>query len=510
MICYAVLTAAGSGSRLGSRLPKALVELDGVPLVLHAARRLAASGRIAQIVVTAPGEHVDAMRAALPQTLPAGRDAHERTGTASPADTGTASPAGTGPVSPAGTATAPPAGGATHAAAPAGAPAAAVQATPREVRVDVVAGGASRQASVALGLAALPPRTGVEKVLVHDAARALAPADMIARVADAVGQGRVAVVPLLPVTDTVQRVPAGALGAGGAIVVTRGVVPRAELGAVQTPQGFDRAALDAAHAHAQRRGIDGADEATAATDDASLVEAAGHPVHGVLGHELALKVTTPRDLAAARALVGAGATGVSGATGTAGDAGAALAVDPGDAAADAGPTTYPVPTTDGGPVNLPRTGIGVDVHAFAPDDAPRELWLAGLHWPGERGLAGHSDADAAAHAAADALFSASGLGDLGSNFGTSEPQWAGAAGTALLAEAARRVRAAGFEIGNVAVQVVGNRPRIGPRRAEAQAALSAAAGAPVTVSATTTDALGFTGRGEGITALATALVVARS
>lgn len=158
---------------------------------------------------------------------------------------------------------------------------------------------------------------------------------------------------------------------------------------------------------------------------------------------------------------------------------------------------------------LPRTGIGVDVHAFAPESEPREMWLGGLFWPDQQGLAGHSDGDPAAHAAADALFSATGLGDLGSNFGTSEPEWAGAPGVVLLGEAARRVREAGFEIGNVAVQVVGNRPRIGPRRAEAEAALSEAAGAPVTVSGTTSDALGFTGRGDGIAAIATALVVAR-
>lgn len=155
---------------------------------------------------------------------------------------------------------------------------------------------------------------------------------------------------------------------------------------------------------------------------------------------------------------------------------------------------------------VPRIGIGTDVHAFAPEDSGRELWLGGLHWPGERGLAGHSDADVAAHAAADALLAAAGIGDLGSNFGTAEPEWSGASGVSLLSEAARRVRVAGFTIGNVSVQVIGNRPKIGPRRAEAAAALGAAAGAPVSVSATTTDGLGLTGRGEGVAAVATALV----
>lgn len=158
---------------------------------------------------------------------------------------------------------------------------------------------------------------------------------------------------------------------------------------------------------------------------------------------------------------------------------------------------------------LPRTGIGIDVHAYASSPAEGAvLHLAGLSWPGERPLEGHSDADVAAHACADALLSAAGLGDLGSNFGTSEPQWAGASGAALLAEAASRVRAAGYVVGNVAVQVIGNRPRLGQRRVEAEAALSSAAGAPVSVSATTTDGLGLTGRGEGVAAVATALVVA--
>lgn len=378
MTLGAVLTAAGSGSRLGHPLPKALVPVAGRPLVAHAADRLRAAG-VTHLVVTAGAEHLDAVRAAVPDAL-------------------------------------------------------------------VVPGGASRQASVAAGLAALPPAARL--VLVHDAARPFAPPALVERVVAALRAGHRAVVPGLPVTDTVVVAPVvpGPVAAGA---------DRSELRAVQTPQGFDRELLERAHAAAAVRA---GDEDTAATDDASLVAALGVEVWTVPGDPVAAKITTPTDLAAAER-------------------------------AHAG---------------LPRTGIGVDVHAFADD---RELWLAGLHWPGERGLAGHSDADVAAHAAADALLSAAGLGDLGSNFGTADPAWAGAAGAALLAEAAGRVRAAGYRIGNVAVQVIGPRPRLGARRAEAEAALSAAVGAPVTISATTTDGLGFTGRGEGLAALATALIV---
>ena len=150
-----------------------------------------------------------------------------------------------------------------------------------------------------------------------------------------------------------------------------------------------------------------------------------------------------------------------------------------------------------------RVGIGVDVHPF---ENGRELNLAGINWPNETGLAGHSDGDVVAHACADALLSAAGLGDLGSNFGTDKPEWKGASGTKLLAAAAKIVKDAGWKIDNVAVQLVGNKPKIGARRSEAEKALSDAVGSPVSLGATTTDGLGLTGRGEGLASIAHALI----
>ncbi|WP_349897739.1 2-C-methyl-D-erythritol 4-phosphate cytidylyltransferase [Parafrigoribacterium soli] len=375
-----ILVAAGSGTRLGAAEPKALVPLAGAPILGRALHSLFGMGEAAQVIVVAPAHRLDEV----------GRIARESAGAASDF-------------------------------------------------VSVVAGGTTRQLSVAAGLAVLRP--SVETVLVHDAARPLAPAALFDAVTAAVRSTGGGVIPTLAVTDTIKQTDAA-----GCVERT---LDRSSLVAVQTPQGFPRGLLVDAYAEA----------AEEFTDDAALFASAGHPVTAIAGDAAAFKITTAWDLRRAEGMLGGGS-------------------------------------------DL-RTGVGVDVHAF-DDAAP--LWLGTLHWPGEPGLAGHSDGDALSHAICDALLSAAGLGDLGGRFGTDDPRFAGAHGEVFLEETLRLVTASGFGVVNVSVQLVANRPKLGPRRAELERTLGGIIGAPVSVSATTSDGLGFTGNGEGVAAIATVLL----
>ncbi len=311
-------------------------------------------------------------------------------------------------------------------------------------QVSVITGGVLRSDSIRLAISKIP--ANYEYVLVHDAARALASTTLASSVLNQLIQGEQAVIPALDVIDTIKEVDNNGY--------VRNTLNRDILKVIQTPQGFSRSVLERAHQASED-----------ATDDAALVEALGIAVKVVAGEQCALKITTPSDIASA--------------------------------------LKFLIPDSD----KKYKVGIGVDAHAFAADKT-RKLSLAGLIWENEIGLDGHSDGDVAAHAICDALLSAADLGDLGSNFGVAEAKYAGATGATMLSECLAKIKSAGYKIENVSVQIVGNRPKIAPKRAEAISALSKAlSGAKVSVSATSTDGLGFTGEGKGLSAIATALIV---
>ncbi|MDG2496887.1 MAG: 2-C-methyl-D-erythritol 4-phosphate cytidylyltransferase [Aquiluna sp.] len=296
----------------------------------------------------------------------------------------------------------------------------------------VVAGGSTRQQSVAEGL----KRVHTDFVLVHDAARAFTPKEVFARVSAALERAD-CVVPAIQLADTVKQV------SGDWVDKT---LNRNTLRLIQTPQGFRVATL--------RDGLERATEDF--TDEAGLLESLGIPTSIVEGHEHGFKVTTPSDLERARAIF-----------------------------ADV------------------RSGIGVDAHQFSDEGV---LMLGCLEWPEYRLLAGHSDGDSVAHAIVDALLGAASLGDIGSNFGVDRPEYSGASGTRFLQESVRMLADAGFEPVNISVQIVADKPKVGPRRQELETRLSEIIGAPVSVLATTTDGLGFLADAKGIAAVATSLV----
>lgn len=279
-------------------------------------------------------------------------------------------------------------------------------------------------------------------VLIHDAARALMPIEVFERVVAAVESGNHGAIPTLPVVDTLVEVDASTQVMGAG-------VDRSVLGAVQTPQGFRTSELLAAYEVVSGN----------FTDDASVMREAGHDVVVVPGDPQGFKITYPEDVERARMLVSGGV--------------------------------------------ITRVGTAMDIHQF---DADSPLWLAGLEWPGEQGLKGHSDGDVVIHAIVDALLQAAGLGDLGTHFGSDRPEFHGARSAVFLDHALTLIADAGYTVSSVGVQVIANSPKLGPRRDEAERHLSALVGAPVALSATTTDGLGLTGRGEGAAALATAVL----
>jgi 2-C-methyl-D-erythritol 4-phosphate cytidylyltransferase / 2-C-methyl-D-erythritol 2,4-cyclodiphosphate synthase len=376
---YALVVAAGQGSRLGGSLPKQYLMLGGAHMLRHSVGAFAEHPRVANVLVTIR-----------------------------PEDTALFDEAITG----------------------------------LEV-LPPVAGGATRQDSVRLGLEALAAYRP-DRVLIHDGARPFPDARLVDRVIDALDHS-VAAIPCVPLRDTTKRVEDGTI---------RETIDRATLWRAQTPQGFHFGTILAAHRAAIDRNL---------TDDSAVAEAAGvHPII-VEGSEDNLKVTTPEDLAAAERLI---------------------ALRQGDV----------------------RVGQGFDVHPFASGD---HLWICGVKIPHDMSLAGHSDADVGLHALTDAILGAIGAGDIGMHFSPSDARWRGAASDQFLRHAVGLVRARGGAVAAVDVTIICERPKIGPHRAamiERVAAILGMAPGRVSVKATTTEKLGFSGRGEGIAAQAVATI----
>jgi 2-C-methyl-D-erythritol 4-phosphate cytidylyltransferase/2-C-methyl-D-erythritol 2,4-cyclodiphosphate synthase len=373
-----VLLAAGKGERLGAKEPKAFVELAGKSLLEHSVFRALATENLKQLIIAVPESH-------LAQTLEFEK-----------------------------------------------------QLSNQGVDIRVVVGGATRQQSVSESLAVLAG--GIDIVLVHDSARSLASTDLFDRVAQAVFENQIGVIPALHVADTIKRYKGD---------VIQETIERSDLVRAQTPQGFPASVLVAAHVGATQE----------FTDDAALVQSIGGTVMMIPGEEQAMKITTGEDFERAQTYLLAHA----------------------------------------------RTGIGSDAHRYS-EDKSKTLYLGGLKWPGELALEGHSDGDVISHAIVDSLLSAANLGDIGSNFGVDRPEYSGASGEVFLKATLELLKDQDFEPVNVSVQLIGNRPKLAPRRLEVETHLGAIIGAPVSVSATTTDGMGFLGSDEGLAAVATSLV----
>ena len=375
-----ILVAAGDGNRLQAGIPKALVKISEKTLLEHALENILEVQGLVQVVVASHEDRVEEFESI----------AREFAGD--------------------------------------------------RVDLEFTPGGLSRQGSIANALQKVSSNADV--VLIHDAARCFTPASVFERVAKAVIETGSAVIPVLPVVDTIKNVNKD---------VVLSTVDRDSLRIAQTPQGFKRDQI--------LRGYETASEDY--TDDASLIQAQGGLVSSVLGDAMAFKITVQADLEYAELLLGNRAE--------------------------------------------QRTGIGTDVHRFS-EEASKPLYLGTILWPSEVGLEGHSDGDALAHAVVDSLLAAASLGDIGSNFGVDKPEYAGANGSVFITETLSLLAQAGWKVVNVSVQLIGNKPKLSPRRAEVEAALSELVGAPVSVGATTTDGLGFLGSSEGVGAVATALI----